>query len=315
MSSLLSFDHDIHAVDANYLRPRLAAVHILRGGGRAALIDTGTQHSVEPTMAGLAELGIAPDAVDYVILTHVHLDHAGGAGALMQRLRNARLVVHPRGAAHMIAPEKLIAGSIAVYGESAYRQLYGELVPVAAERVETTSDGDRIVCGGRELVFLHTPGHALHHQVIVDRNARAVFTGDNFGISYRELDVAGKAFVIPTTTPTQFDPEQFLASLQRILAEEPNHIYMTHFSQVGEVTRLGRELRDDVLALAGFARELAALPDAKARIAAAIAARWRERLAQHGWQGGDTRFRELLGMDIELNTQGLLAWQARARAG
>src|ERR1700728_5488279 len=127
--------HGITAVDAEYLYRGHAAAHIIEDAGRAAFVDVGTNLSVPYLLAALAELGIAPEAVDYLLLTHVHLDHAGGAGALMQALPNARAVLHPRGAAHLIDPAKLIAASIDVYGEAVYRRLYGEIVPLPKERV------------------------------------------------------------------------------------------------------------------------------------------------------------------------------------
>ena len=132
---LTRYADGITAVDVEYIRPGIAAAHIIEHGGRAAFVDTGTTHSVPYLLAALEELGIERAAVDFVFLTHVHLDHAGGAGALMQALPNARAVLHPRGAPHLIDPAKLIAASIDVYGEAVYRRLYGEIVPLPKERV------------------------------------------------------------------------------------------------------------------------------------------------------------------------------------
>src|SRR3984957_1217959 len=125
---LTRYAHGITAVDVEYIRPGAAAAHIIEHGQRAAFVDTGTTHSVPYLLAALEELGIERAAVDFVFLTHVHLDHAGGAGALMQALPNARAVLHPRGAAHLIDPAELLRASIDVYGEAVYRRLYGEIV-------------------------------------------------------------------------------------------------------------------------------------------------------------------------------------------
>ncbi len=123
----------ITAVDTEYLRPGMAAAHIVQHDGAAAFVDVGTNYSVPHMLAALQELRINPQAVEYVFITHVHLDHAGGAGLLLQSLPAARVVVHPRGARHLIDPTILIAASKAVYGEERYRELYGELVPIDAE--------------------------------------------------------------------------------------------------------------------------------------------------------------------------------------
>ena len=141
----------------------LDAVHLIVERGRAAFVDCGTSYTAPHLLAALQSLGIAPDQVDYVFLTHAHLDHAGGAGQLLRALPNARAVLHPRAAPHLMAPEILIEGSIAVYGEETYRRLYGEVLPVPQERVVITEDGMRLALAGRNFEFLHTPGHALHH--------------------------------------------------------------------------------------------------------------------------------------------------------
>ena len=236
----------ITAVDTAYIRPGLAAAHVIQEGGRAAFVDVGTAHSVPYLLAALTELGIAPEAVDYVFVTHVHLDHAGGIGQLMQALPNARAVVHPRGAPHLTAPEKLVAASKVVYGEERFRVLYGDVVPVAAERVWTTTDGERLSLAGRPFACVHTPGHALHHHCLVDLDHAGIFTGDTFGLSYRELDTAKGAFIVPTTTPTQFDPEQLVASIDRLLAYAPRAMYLMHWSRVTDVARLGEDLKADI---------------------------------------------------------------------
>ena len=181
--TLYRHPHGITAIDAEYLYPGHAAAHLIVDQGRAAFVDVGTNSSVPYLLAALDELGIARAAVDYLLLTHVHLDHAGGAGALMQALPNARAVLHPRGAPHMIDPGKLIAGSQAVYGEERFRRLYGELLPIPAARVRVVADGERVALGARMLELIHTPGHAQHHYVVVDAAHASIFSGDTFGIS------------------------------------------------------------------------------------------------------------------------------------
>lgn len=306
---------DITAIDAGYVRPQMAAIHVIEHRGRAALVDTGTSHSLPRVLDTLASLGHGAGDVDYVLLTHVHLDHAGGAGALMRVLPNARLVVHPRGAPHMIDPSKLIAASIEVYGESRYRELYGEIAPIDAARVHVTQDGEQLDLAGRVLEFWFTPGHAMHHQAIADHASRTVFTGDTFGLSYREFDTARGAFIFPTTTPTQFDPQQLEASVARIAAYAPRAVHLTHYARVGDVERLAADMTQLVRAFAAIAQRHAAAADRRERIRADLRALLRERSLEHGCALDEARFDALVGDDLDLNADGLVAWLGRlARA-
>ncbi|HEX7062657.1 MAG TPA: MBL fold metallo-hydrolase, partial [Woeseiaceae bacterium] len=227
----------ITAIDTEYVRPLLDASHLIVDGGRAAFVDTGTNQSVPLLLAVLGLEGVEPADVDYVFLTHVHLDHAGGAGELLRRLPRAQAVLHPRGARHMIDPEKLVSGSIAVYGEARFRELYGEIRPIPEERVTIANDGQRFALGGRELTCLHTEGHARHHYCLWDPASRGVFTGDSFGISYREFDTARGPFIFPTTTPVQFDPEKAHEAIDRIMSFAPERVYLTHYSEVRDLPR------------------------------------------------------------------------------
>ncbi|MGH8200691.1 MAG: MBL fold metallo-hydrolase [Steroidobacteraceae bacterium] len=304
----------ITAVDTEYVRPGHAAAHIVQHGGRAAFVDVGTNDSVPYLLAALEALGIARESVDYLLLTHVHLDHAGGAGRLMRELPNAIAVLHPRGAPHMIDPARLIAGSRAVYGEEPFRRLYGDIVAIPAQRVRVTRDGDMLSLAGRQLEILHTPGHALHHQVFVDREHACAFTGDTFGISYRELDSPRGAFIIPTTTPTQFDPEQLIASVDRLLSYSPTAMYLMHFSRVTDVPRLGESLKGQIRELTRIAMQSIDASDRAAAIRDGMGELWQELATRHGCRLAPEHLLTLLEGDLELNTQGLLVWLERRRA-
>ena len=314
VSGLTDYEHGITAIDTEFVRARLDASHLIVENGRAAFVDTGTALALPLLLAALAAKGIAREAVDWVFLTHIHLDHAGGAGALMQALPNARLVVHPRGAAHMIAPARLIEATRQVYGDARYARLYGEIVPVAAERVVIADDGLDLILAGRRFQFVHTPGHALHHCAIIDREAGAIFSGDTFGVSYREFDVAGREFVIPATTPTQFDPEQLTASVGRIVALAPRAVYLTHYSRVTDIARLGRDLIADIAAYVDIAERHAGDADRGAGLREAVFAYHSARLDAHGFAPDPARRHALLDPDIELNSDGLIAWLDRRRA-
>ncbi len=305
--------YGITAVDTGFQRPAFAASHLLVESGRAAFVDVGTSFSAPLLIAALEALALRPEAVEYVILTHVHLDHAGGAGEMMRRLPRARLVVHPRGARHMIDPARLWAGATAVYGEQEMRRSYGSVLPVDPARVLEAPDGFRLDLAGRPLLFLDTPGHARHHLCVWDEASRGVFAGDTFGLSYRELASARGPFILPTTTPVQFEPEALHGSIDRLLGFAPRSMYLTHYSRVEGVERLARELHQRIEALVALARVAAGAGDRAARLRQGVAELSLLWTGEHGTPLPSERILELLALDVELNAQGLEAWLDRDR--
>ncbi|HEX4389625.1 MAG TPA: MBL fold metallo-hydrolase [Steroidobacteraceae bacterium] len=303
--------HGITAVDAEYLYPGHAAAHIVVDQARAAVIDVGTNNSVPYLLAALAELSVAREAVDALFLTHVHLDHAGGAGELLRHLPNASVYLHPRGVPHMVDPTRLIAASKQVYGEEAFARHYGQLVPIPRERVHEVADGERVRLGARTFELIHVPGHALHHYALVDPAHASLFSGDTFGISYRALDNANGAFITPTTPPSQFDPVQHVASIDRMLAYRPESVYLMHFSRVTGIARLGESLKMQVAQLARMARAHAQDPDPGPLIRADMLALWLSLARAHGLTQSDEEIERILAGDLALNTQGLLVWLKR----
>lgn len=312
----------VFSVDSGYVRERFDAVHLMIESGRAAIVDTGTRDAVPRVMAALRSLGLEPEDVDWVILTHVHLDHAGGAGHLMRRLPAARLAVHPRGAPHMIDPRRLWAGTIAVYGEAEARAVHGEPVAVPADRVTVLEDGATLSVGGRVLESFDAPGHAAHHLVLRDTATGGLFTGDTFGISYRELDADGRPFVFPSSTPTQFDPAALERTLRRLLALAPPALFLTHWSRIGQVAQVGDALLrrlERYVALAEAALAEAGGDDAAltGALEARMGALLHGEARAHGCAADDHALGALLSIDVRLNSAGLLAWlrgRARRRA-
>jgi len=307
----MDFEHGISAIDTGFFRPQFDASHLIVENGRAAFVDTGTNYSVPRLLAELSDKRIPVDAVDYVILTHVHLDHAGGAGLLMQQLPNARAVIHPRGVRHMVDPSALIAGATAVYGADEVQASYGTLVPIPAERIVTANDEHRIDLAGRELLCIDTPGHARHHICIWDARSRAFFTGDTFGLSYREFDTDKGAFILPTSTPVQFEPEALRASIDRMLGFKPQQMFLTHYSRVTDVERLADDLHEQIDAMVAIARNRAGDSTRHALIMEDLAQLYISRVRAHGCTLDGARIREVLVMDIELNAQGLEVWLDR----
>jgi glyoxylase-like metal-dependent hydrolase (beta-lactamase superfamily II) len=307
MKAVQRLDHGISVVDTDFVRPRFDASFLMVENGRAAFIETGPNSAVPHLLAALEAHGLERDAVDYVIPTHVHLDHAGGAGLLMQHLPRAKLVIHPRGARHMIDPSVLMEGVRAVYGAEVAARDYGELVPIPAERVITTTDGMVIELSGRPLLFADTPGHARHHHCIWDEASRGWFTGDTFGIVYPEL----APYIVPATAPVQFDHEALQQSVARLLAKRPEFMYLTHFGAVRDAEKLATQYLSQVDAMADAARSLASEPGRHDRIKRAFGDIYIAELRRSGSTQSEKFLRDILAMDIELNAQGLGTWLDR----
>ena len=304
--------HGIHTIDTGFVRPQFDAAYLMVEHGRGAFIDCGTNLGVPRMLNALQDAGLMPADVDWLILTHVHLDHAGGAGELMAHLPAAKLLVHPRGARHMVDPSQLWAGASAVYGESVMESTYGRLRPIPADRVVEAPDGHVVELAGRKLLCLDTPGHARHHLCVYDEQANACFTGDTFGLSYREFDSAKGPFVLPTTSPVQFDPDALHASIRRLVALKPEAMYLTHYGRVTDVERLAIDLHAQIDAMVAIAQ--AAQQDGgdatqrHQRLRSALTDLYGTRARTHGWHGDRAALLEILGMDIELNAQGLGVW-------
>jgi len=309
MSQIIDYAHGISAIDSGYQRPLLDAIHLIVERGHAAIVDTGVNSSVPRVLEALRAKGVDPAQVDYVILTHIHLDHAGGAGLLLSKLPNAMLTVHPRGARHMVDPRRLMDSTVAVYGADEARRTYGELVPVPRDRVIETAHGSSLHLDGREFSFFDTPGHARHHVCVLDSRSGHLFAGDTFGLSYRELDCNGRQFAFPSSSPTQFDPEAFHCSLDLIASLRPGAIYVTHYSQVRDVARLAADMHRLVDAHAELAqRERGAGAVRHERLKAGVKQMVLDEAQRQGWQLTRERVLEVFACDIELNAQGLGNW-------
>jgi len=307
-AQITTLDGGIVAIDTEYVRLLQDASHLIIEDGRAAFVDTGVNSSVPLLIDALAQLNLDVGDVDFVFLTHVHLDHAGGAGLLMQELPNARCVVHPYGAPHMIDPSRLVAGTEAVYGVEQGAATYGTIVPIDKHRVVMPNDGQWFELRGRPLQTIYTEGHARHHYVLNDPQSKGVFTGDSFGVSYRELDTARGEIVFPTSTPVQFDPEQAHVSADRVMACEPEQLYLTHYSRVRNLDRLAAEMHSGIDAYVSMALAHADDDDRSAALRESLFAYYQQRLVDHGYAGDRDAMWSVLNIDVELNAQGLEVW-------
>jgi glyoxylase-like metal-dependent hydrolase (beta-lactamase superfamily II) len=212
-------------------RERYTAAYLLEAN-EPTLVETGPGTSVEPVTRALEALGIAPDALAHIVLTHIHLDHAGGVGSLAGRFPNATVWVHERGARHLADPSRLVDSATRVYGEERMTSLFGPVEPVPAERLRVLGEAEPIDIGGRTLRALDTPGHASHHLALVDSSTGVVFTGDALGIHVPDLPV-----LRPATPPPEFDLELAVASIERIRAAASSTLLFAHFGPIADVDR------------------------------------------------------------------------------
>ncbi|MDR7068064.1 glyoxylase-like metal-dependent hydrolase (beta-lactamase superfamily II) [Pseudoxanthomonas japonensis] len=305
--------HGIHTIDTAFHRDHFDAAYLVVEEGRGAFIDCGTNHSVPHLLDAMRAAGLTPADVEFVIVTHVHLDHAGGTGLLLQQLPNATVIAHPRAAPHLIYPAKLVEGATAVYGEEEIQRSYGTVQPVPKDRVRIAADGEAVMLAQRPLLCVDTPGHARHHHCIWDARSRCWFTGDTFGLSYRELDGPNGAFILPTSTPVQFEPVALKTSIARMVAYEPEGMYLTHYGRVGDVPRLAQALYEQIDAMVAIADACDGRADRHRCIAAGLSALYLERAHALQVPLADEDVLRVLAMDIELNAQGLGVWLDRGR--
>ena len=214
---------DLVVIDTMYNgTPEAIAAYLLLGR-RPALIETGPASTVDAVLAGMREAGVEPETLAAVAVTHIHLDHAGGAGTIAARLPQVQIYVHLRGGPHLIDPARLLASAQRLYGDDLPR-LFGRIVGVPAERVHVLRDGDEIQLGDRRIVALDTPGHARHHHAYWDPIRRDLFTGDIAGVA-----LPGSHYVRAPTPPPEFDLSSWLGSLLRLRDLRPSRLLLTHF--------------------------------------------------------------------------------------
>ena len=298
----------ISVIDSEYYSKDFAAIYLLKQKNKVIIIETGTNYSVPYVKEALSQIGLSFSDVSYVIPTHVHLDHAGGAGLLMMQCQNAALVVHPRGARHLIDPSKLVAGAKAVYGENKFKEYYGEIFPIDANRVIQADDNFILDFDGRELRFIDTPGHARHHFCIWDKATKSMFTGDTFGISYRDLDHQDELYILPSTSPVQFDPEALIQSINRIMEFKPERVCLTHFSAIKPTKKATNKLIESIHFVSNLAIKYADKNDSESIIYKKMMDYFLEGLNEIGFQNNDYA-KNRLSLDVLINTQGLIYWQ------
>lgn len=302
-------------VDCHYVMPQLAAAYLRVEGDEAAFIEVNTSHAVPHLLAALKDAGRTPEQVKLVIVTHVHLDHAGGTSALMKLCPNATVLAHPRAARHLVDPSKLVASARKVYGDEVFDELYGVIEPIDAARVRTVEDGEAVQLGDATLRFLHTRGHANHHFVVHDEKQNVVFTGDTFGLVYPQLQKAGR-FAFPSTSPTDFDGPAAIASVKRIMALAPRAVALTHFGLYEDVEVIGAQLLRLLELSAKLFDEGRQSGDEQGTLEQRFKWQLEKALTEAAARSGftpDQADRKLMNFDLELNAQGLAFAAVKAR--
>lgn len=292
-------------IDSGYTRPQMTAVYLLQAGSELALIETATTPQIGRIFNALQQHGLNTKQIRYIIPTHVHLDHAGAAGALLQHCPNATVLCHPRAQRHLIDPSKLIAGATAVYGETALQQLYGDILPIEAQRTQVMEDESSIDLGPETLRFLDTPGHARHHFCVHVEALQGLFTGDCCGLAYPELSVNNKPMVFPTTTPVQFDPGAMIKTLNRLYDCQPSELFLTHYGSIRATEAVRQQLLGDIEAFVTLTDNADTQNDLLLQLNAYLM----NRVQNHQCPASNAQIQSLMKMDIDLNAQGLWHWK------
>ncbi len=292
----------IYVIDTVQQRPQMTAAYLIVSEGCAAFFDAGVNHSVPHLLHALNQQGLSVQDVKYLILSHVHLDHAGGAGRLLEQLPHAQVIVHTRGLRHMLDPTQLQAGVESVYGSEAAQRMYGKLLPIASSRIRATVDNEIIHLGKKTLHILETPGHCKHHISVMDHSTQAVLCGDIFGIAYLERYECNMPLIFPTTSPVQFEPASMRASIARIVSLNPQYALLTHYGCIDQPARHAQTLYRLIDAyVAAYTKRGADLVGLKHDLFALL----RHEAQRIGCTMNDEQLYAHLATDIHLNAQGL----------
>ncbi|MEA2524053.1 MAG: hypothetical protein QOF73_1280 [Thermomicrobiales bacterium] len=222
-------DDGVWQIDLGFQGRRgVVAAYLLAGDGDLALIETGPSSTLPTLLAGIRAAGFAPEQLTHLLVTHIHLDHAGAAGPLTRDLPSARVFVHPFGAPHLVDPAKLLASATRIYGDK-MDPLWGEVAPIPSEQIVPLADGEEVRVAGRRLRILFTPGHASHHVAYADDESGAAFTGDVGGIR-----MPGTGYVAAPTPPPDLDPDAWRTSVDRLRSLNARRLYLTHFGAVDD---------------------------------------------------------------------------------
>ncbi len=318
--------YDIICIDTGHIRSNFTASYLVcsenisrfsncvNSKNSVAFVDTGSYLSVPRLLGVLKIKKIAPAQVAYVIATHVHLDHSGGAGKLLTYLPQAKLVVHERGASHLINPKKLKSSAISVYGQSFFKKNLGDIIPIDENRVLIAKDGEIIMLGDRALKLIDTPGHAKHHICIWDKRSEGIFSGDTLGVSYREFDSKNGIIIFPPTSPNQFEPERWKITIDKLMCHKPRRAYLTHFNAIKMSKEIAGKLKREIDFFASTAKKHAHKRKPSSYITDDLFAHLFEIANQNGCALTKKMQWQLLKGDLEIFTKGLVGWLEKEKS-
>ena len=305
-------DSEILAIDCVPNHHVKVAAYLIRHGESAAFVDNHTTRALPHLMDGLRSVNLACEQVKYIIVTHVHLDHASGTRALLEACPNATVLAHPRAVRHLVRPERLVASARAVYGEKHFLEMYGDMPPVPAERVRIVEDGEWMELGGAPLEFLHTEGHARHHICIHDPAQKAIFTGDTFGAGCQLP--RGGCFLFCSCPPTDFDPAAARDTYRRIEATGAQTAWITHFGAIDITPSAMEQLNVSTRAMEEIGRAAYAAgltgPDLADFCLAGVKAAFDNHLAGLGLEGMSDDM-PWSGGDLRMDASGIAYWVER----
>jgi glyoxylase-like metal-dependent hydrolase (beta-lactamase superfamily II) len=308
-------NRQIRTIDCHYIRPGIAASFLVHEDGEGYFVEANTCHALPHLLKALKEEGVGRYKIRWIAVTHAHLDHAGGAFALLDACPQAKVLAHPRAARHLIDPAKLVSSAKKVYGERGFEELYGDIRPIPAERVRIVEDGDEIPFRGGSLRCIYTRGHANHHFCLVDPVLDGIFSGDSFGLAYPALQRKG-LFIFPSTSPTDFDPAAALETLDKIGNAGVRRVFLTHFGELTEIDAARSQLRE-ILAFSGLLyREAVGGTEGFDALSSRFEAELRNLFENMAARTGlllTPDDLELLATDLRLNAEGIAFAGIRAR--
>jgi glyoxylase-like metal-dependent hydrolase (beta-lactamase superfamily II) len=291
-------EFDIICIDTQHIRNNFVACYLIKGDDEYALIDTGVSLSTPYILEVLREKQIALSHIKYIMPTHCHLDHAGGVSEILQHTPNAKIVAHPSCAKHLIDPTQLQAAVINVYGETFFNNNIGKLHPIDENNI-ILAKNQTLTLGKRELQLIETYGHAYHHYVIYDKLSKGIFAGDTLGVSYKELN-NDTTLIFPPTTPTQFDPDNWLKTIDNVTNLDVNRAYLTHYNQIEWNLEVAGQLKTRIMDFCTIAKDCIS---AKNRVSVIT-----EQLMNYLNNNFTTQQIKILKADLVLCAKGLDYW-------
>jgi len=302
----------VHVIDCHYVQKEFANALILEASnGDWALIDPNTESAIPHIESAVREHGLKFENFKYLIVTHIHLDHAAATGTWARRFAAVPVLCHTRAQRHLVDPAKLITSAKTVYGEETFQKLYGEIEPIPESQVRVQKNESTVNLGDEILTFYETPGHAKHHVCIFSKQSRFLFSGDMCGVSYPSLR-SEHFFVIPSTSPTDFNPHDALDSLARLESLNSVAVFPTHFGRIDSVRELFSEMRMHYQFTITILQEFQTTQKSirGSDLITAIEERWLKYVQDwsktRGFEWSNEQI-TLLSLDLRINAQGM-AW-------